>query len=1076
MHALRTRRECVCWSWAVAICLSANCGPDQEQQPIAAPHVRSDAARVIATVERLVRAHPQLRMRFGAQAVGGFTREYEAAVSPAWRAAATGVMKGHLVTRTRLPLYADAAWEHSLGANKAFGVRLVSERAAHVPLELERERALYRSMAPSTDAVVVAGDTFTELAYVLRDEQAPLEFAWQVKLGSEVRELRAAVGGGLDFIDHAGAVRLCMPQPIAVDAAGRSVPVTLRFASNRLVLRVDAARENLTYPVFVDPAIDTVFWEKAPLIPAYSGHSMVTFDGKIVLPTSSGTQYDQGNDVWALKFDIFWEWDGTAWSLKALPTGPPSRNGAAIAVLGNKLILFGGNDGAKYLNDTWEWDGQTWTQKNPVTSPRPRAGHRIATLGTKLVLFGGTGIQTEAVGPQPEVTGPLTDTWEWDGTNWTEVNTSPPSDLYSYSMATLGNRIVLFNSAASNEAVHTWEWDGSVWTENFSSTKPSWIYGAVLATFDNQLVLFGGVRSLGLQETWVWDGADWIDKTGPTAPPPRETGAQMAQLGKKLVLFGGTSATNATWEWDGTEWKQAVSATSPNWLWKPMLATRANTVVLFGGSMSTQLFADTWEWNGRRWTEQKPATSPSARQSFSSAMATLADKVVMFGGVQDADEGPNYLGDTWEWDGANWTQRMPSQSPAARVGHAMATLGTNIVLFGGRSSTGLDLNDTWQWDGVAWTQLGAGVTPVPLERVAHVMATVGSKVTLFGGRRMVPISGHPIDPSLVDTWEWDGVAWLQRMPTLSPGFAGEAFMAALGPKLVLFGGGTHVSNANETWEWDGTLWTHRTPSQHPPNPAAMARLGDALVMFSGSETWIYRTEPPRVACDAVITCSSGVCLQGECVQLSQGLACDSNAHCATDFCVDGVCCNTSCGQGVTNDCNACSQSAGGATDGTCGPRISDPSCNGGQIDAGADSGLDSGGISPAPDAASVLDATTSDAVLDASIPLVDSSPSSEAGMVPAHDAGGSGGLVDAGGAPADASSAPDAGHVVDGGRLPRGFHHVCGVASVRSGQPSWAFGYTLCLLVLFWQRTRSRTTVSDSRRPAGLARGQAWSL
>jgi MYXO-CTERM domain-containing protein len=47
--------------------------------------------------------------------------------------------------------------------------------------------------------------------------------------------------------------------------------------------------------------------------------------------------------------------------------------------------------------------------------------------------------------------------------------------------------------------------------------------------------------------------------------------------------------------------------------------------------------------------------------------------------------------------------------------------------------------------------------------------------------------------------------------------------------------------------------------------------------------------------------------------------------CASGVCEDGVCCDVPCG-GATNDCQACSVSAGGAKDGVCGPAKSGHTC------------------------------------------------------------------------------------------------------------------------------------------------------
>ena len=65
-------------------------------------------------------------------------------------------------------------------------------------------------------------------------------------------------------------------------------------------------------------------------------------------------------------------------------------------------------------------------------------------------------------------------------------------------------------------------------------------------------------------------------------------------------------------------------------------------------------------WDGTSWTAQD-VTGPSARDS--AVMATLGNEVVLFGG---ADANWNPLGDTWVWDGTSWSQKNVSGPGAAR--------------------------------------------------------------------------------------------------------------------------------------------------------------------------------------------------------------------------------------------------------------------------------------------------------------------------------------------------------------------------------------------------------------------------
>src|SRR5690242_18647955 len=99
------------------------------------------------------------------------------------------------------------------------------------------------------------------------------------------------------------------------------------------------------------------------------------------------------------------------------------RLGSALAYdpAHGKVVLFGGGSYTSLLNDTWEWDGTTWTQRTPATVPAARSGQARAYEAArgKGVLFGG-----RAGSPAYY----LNDAWEWDGTSWTQrtPDTAPP--------------------------------------------------------------------------------------------------------------------------------------------------------------------------------------------------------------------------------------------------------------------------------------------------------------------------------------------------------------------------------------------------------------------------------------------------------------------------------------------------------------------------------------------------------------------------------------------------------------------------------------------------------------------------
>jgi hypothetical protein len=203
-------------------------------------------------------------------------------------------------------------------------------------------------------------------------------------------------------------------------------------------------------------------------------------------------------------------------------------------------------------------------------------------------------------------------------------------------------------------------------------------------------------------------------------------------------------------------------------------------------------------------------------------MAPLGGKAVLFGGSRTADNFGFYgLQDTWEWNGAAWTNRVVA-GPPVRADAWMVLFGSNVILAGGDSPGG-----TWSWNGTAWKV----VTPEPFGSYDGSLAVLGGKAVQFGGY----FGGQATDLQRV----WDGAVSTIVMPTPRPSARYNAAMATLGTKIVLFGGSTGFQQdfqgvLAETWEWDGSTWTQRNvagPSAR--SGAAIATFGNKVVLFGG---------------------------------------------------------------------------------------------------------------------------------------------------------------------------------------------------------------------------------------------------
>ena len=105
-----------------------------------------------------------------------------------------------------------------------------------------------------------------------------------------------------------------------------------------------------------------------------------------------------------------------------------------------------------------------------------------------------------------------------------------------------------------------------------------------------------------------------------------------------------------------------------------------------------------------------PSPGPSDRAFHAAASLTNAttgavDRMMLFGGLHIQSSGqPAALNDTWLFNVRTecWTAITASPHPAARMGHAMASLGRNnsIALFGGLDPVDWTLfNDLWLFNG-----------------------------------------------------------------------------------------------------------------------------------------------------------------------------------------------------------------------------------------------------------------------------------------------------------------------------------------------------------------------------------------
>lgn len=266
--------------------------------------------------------------------------------------------------------------------------------------------------------------------------------------------------------------------------------------------------------------------------------------------------------------------------------------------------------------------------------------------------------------------------------------------------------------------------------------------------------LDGGQRFDMFNDLWAFDGTTW------KALPPsgvRMSGMQVAfdSKRKRLVSFGGFDGgsrgdirvlENDTWKTLGVH--AEMPASEPGFVYD----VKRDRFVAFGGSAGMgKAYSDTWEYDGATWTKLSVA-GPSARGGPVMVYDEWRGVTVLFGGMAPVAPGqpPSPLGDTWEFDGAKWTQRTTA-GPAPRFG-AGSTYDSKrglVLVYAGGGIGGK--SDLWGWNGTAWKLIAEG-GPEPRSMGYMAYDKQRDRVVMFGGRK-----GWPND--LNDTWEFDGTTW-----------------------------------------------------------------------------------------------------------------------------------------------------------------------------------------------------------------------------------------------------------------------------------------------------------------------------
>lgn len=477
------------------------------------------------------------------------------------------------------------------------------------------------------------------------------------------------------------------------------------------------------------------------------------------------------------------------------------------------------------------YDGARLTQVAPG-GPSPRRGYVCAfdTARGELIVHGG------------HATGPLPDTWVFDGLQWRlAAASSLPVDVSYASLAydPVRGRTVLFGGFRDGMPRNgTFEWDGTSWSSIATPVVPS-ARGYAAMAYDTRrarMVMTGGDDRLAvvapvMDDTWEYDGANWV-QVSVTAMPVPDAASVMCYdpaLSQVVLLHGLPLPTSALSPetFDGGRWQPIPASPHPGMRAGAVATAHPNGV----GALildDTRLV----QWNGHEFAPQAGAL-PSAR-IFASGTATVGTAFV-FGGLSIATGAP--LGDLWRHDGASFRRdNATGPSPRARASLAYDLWRQRLVLFGGQDSNTI-LGDTWSFDGSSWQQHFPAQSPQPRTGAAMAYDLVRQVTVLCGGETLQAASR--------DMWNWDGSNWA-RVGGILPFLAQRASMTydARALQLVV---AEELGSNTAVHRFDGIRWSSVTLGLPSSGLAALGfPLADGVLLHTNAAIASLPADEPVV--------------------------------------------------------------------------------------------------------------------------------------------------------------------------------------------------------------------------------------
>jgi N-acetylneuraminic acid mutarotase len=491
---------------------------------------------------------------------------------------------------------------------------------------------------------------------------------------------------------------------------------------------------------------------------------------------------EQSDRVYALR--------GGSW--ERLPSLNHPRAAAGAAVVGDRIVVVGGQADGKVVPQTEVFDGERWTDVAEI--PTPREHLAAASDGRYLYAVGGRDLSADKNSTAIERYDPADDSWtELDGM---------PEVAGGLSAAYAGGRVVAIGgegTTAASDTVQGYDIRDESWSR--LPALPRARHGVAVAAVGDTVYAIGGATAAGhLGSTKEAEALDLSGKPAAAqgspslewralAPAPsRREYAASTELGGRLWLFGGIGGDGGA-STETAAYDRAINTWTPGpELPRPLHHAAAVTwhgdAVLIGGfipgeELTSEQSRRVYMMRGGSWKELPRLNHPRA----AAAAAVVGDKIIVVGGQADG----KLVRQTEVFDGRRWTVAADIPTPREHLG--AASDGRYLYAMGGRDLTAAQNVPTLErYDPAddSWTTLD------------DMPDSVGSVGAAYVDGLVIAVGGESVtEPSdAVQAFDVESERWSQ-LPALPDPRHGVA-VATLGDSLFAIGGAAAAGHVEAT--------------------------------------------------------------------------------------------------------------------------------------------------------------------------------------------------------------------------------------------------------------------------------------